>query len=91
MADEKTGTIGLHSSTYIYDAFVGAFTLVLILALVLVRVMKPYIALLKFEVGSSALLWVFWLGESAASGRLNSGQTTEMNSCWYSHHPIHRR
>jgi hypothetical protein len=72
MADEKTGTIGLHSSTYIYDAFVGAFTLVLILALILIRVVKPSIALLKLEVGSSALLWIFWLGESAASGSLKS-------------------
>ncbi|WVR06132.1 hypothetical protein IAU60_003162 [Kwoniella sp. DSM 27419] len=54
-------TIGYHSATFTYDAFVGAFTIVALLALVILRLAKPATLTLIVEAGVAGLLWIFWL------------------------------
>ncbi|WVQ65992.1 uncharacterized protein L199_004170 [Kwoniella botswanensis] len=70
--EHTTRKIGYTSSTYTYDAFVGAFTLIAILALIAVRYGKPSFASIVNEVTLSGLLWIFWLAAAASTTHYTS-------------------
>ncbi|KAK8847648.1 hypothetical protein IAR55_005507 [Kwoniella newhampshirensis] len=65
--EHNTRAVGYKSSTFTYDAFVGAFTIVLELALLVARLVKPAVATLIVEAGLAGLTWIFWLASGIAT------------------------
>ncbi|WWD21735.1 hypothetical protein CI109_106222 [Kwoniella shandongensis] len=70
--EHNTRSVGLSSSTFTYDAFVGAFTILVELALLVVRLTVPTVATLLVEVGLAGLVWIFWLASGVATTKYTS-------------------
>ncbi|WRT67586.1 uncharacterized protein IL334_004558 [Kwoniella shivajii] len=65
--EHTTRKIGYKSSTYTFDAFVGAYTLVVLFAIIILRLVKPAWIPLFNEVILSFILWSFWLAAAAST------------------------
>ncbi|OCF32803.1 hypothetical protein I316_05439 [Kwoniella heveanensis BCC8398] len=65
--EHTTRKIGYHSSTYTYDAFVGAFTILVVLGFIVARLAKPGLATVLNETAVAGLTWIFWLAAAIST------------------------